>query len=275
MRTNDITNNSTYGEFLNYWLKIYKKPYLKASSFQSILRTIKNNIPISIKDTKLKDLKVYLIDKALSNIKLSRSRKYAYYVYYNSLKRAYCLEFIENDISVKIFKVKHNTKKGVALTKQEQFNFLEKVKGSKYENAFLFILYSGLRRTELTTIKLQDIYEKDKVIKIRGTKTASAERFIPLTDKLAEIIDKQKPFAKRGLLFPYHADTLTHYFKKYCPNHHLHELRHTYITRCAESGINIKVTQKLVGHKTLDTTLNIYTTIEKNFISEEVKKLKI
>lgn len=270
-----IDSNITYLDYLNFWLKTYKKPYIKVSSYNSILRTIKNNIPKYIKDTKLKDLKAYLIDKALANVKLSRSRKYAYFVYFNSLKRAYCLDLIKEDLSIKIFKVKHNTKKGVALSRQEQIDFINTIKGSKYEYALLFILNSGLRRTELVTIRSKDINYIEKTIKIRGTKTASADRIIPLTDTLLEIIEKQKKQAKNGYLFPYHADTLTHYFKKYCPNHHLHELRHTYITRCAESGINIKVTQKLVGHKTLDTTLNIYTTIEKNFISEEVKKLKI
>ena len=236
-----LDSNITYENYLLFWLETYKKPYVKSNSYKAILWIIKNNIPIEIKQQKICDLKVYEIDNSLSKIRLSRSRKYTYFVYYNSLYRAYCLGLLQDNIASRIFKVKHTTKKGVALTKQEQLDFIKKLKGSKFENAFLFILYSGLRRTELTAIKVQDIYEKDKTIKIRGTKTASAERYIPLTDKLAEIIEKQKPFAKRGLLFPYHADTLTHYFKKYCPNHHLHELRHTYITRCAESGINIKM----------------------------------
>ena len=264
-----------YGDFLKYWIEIYKKPYIKKCSLKSILRTIRNNIPNNIKNKPLKKLNAPLIDKALADIKLSRSRKYAYYVYYNSLYRAFCLDFIKNNIANKILKIKHKTKIGKALTKEEQEIFLNSIKGTTYENAFLFILYSGLRRTELITIRLKDIFFQDKQIKIRGTKTDKSERFIPLTDKLAEIIENQKYKAKNGLFFPYHSDTLTHNFKKYCPNHHLHELRHTYITRCAESGINIKVTQNLVGHKTLNTTLNIYTSIDKNFINTEISKLKI
>ena len=105
-----------YGDFLKYWIEIYKKPYIKKCSLKSILRTIRNNIPNNIKNKPLKKLNAPLIDKALADIKLSRSRKYAYYVYYNSLYRAFCLDFIKNNIANKILKIKHKTKIGKALT---------------------------------------------------------------------------------------------------------------------------------------------------------------
>ena len=97
----------------------------------------------------------------------------------------------------------------------------------------------------------------------------------PLTDNLAEIIEEERKRVKTSYIFNFKPDTLTHIFKKYCQNHKLHDLRHTYITRCAESGININVTQNLVGHSTLNTTLSIYTHISQKFIQDEIKKLKI
>lgn len=42
----------------------------------------------------------------------------------------------------------------------------------------------------------------------------------------------------------------------------------------AESGININVTQNLVGHKTLNTTLSIYTHISIDFARSEFAKFK-
>ena len=38
-----------------------------------------------------------------------------------------------------------------------------------------------------------------------------------------------------------------------------HVMRHNYITMCWESGIDVYTTMKLVGHKSITTTLNIYT----------------
>ena len=269
-----LSKNIIYGDFLNYWLDTYKKPYLKPLSVKRIQAELKN-VPDQIKRMRVKDITAEIIDKALAQVKLSRSRKYMYYVYHNSLKRAYCLNLTKDNVSEKIFLVRHKQKRGQALTREEQENFLQAIRGSEYENALKFLLYSGLRRTELLSIEQADVLRKDKLIKIHGTKTTASERFIPLTDKLLEIIEKQQKGAKDGLIFPYKPDTLTHIFKKYCPKHKLHDLRHTFITRCAESGVNINVTQKIVGHSTLNTTLAIYTHISDKFIQDEIKKLKI
>lgn len=51
-----------------------------------------------------------------------------------------------------------------------------------------------------------------------------------------------------------------------------HMLRHTYATRCIESGISAEVLQKLLGHKDVQTTINTYTTIFDKFKKEQVNK---
>jgi len=54
-----------------------------------------------------------------------------------------------------------------------------------------------------------------------------------------------------------------------------HRLRHTFVTRCQENGLNLSVIQKLVGH--IDgskITNNVYTDISFDFISQELKKIK-
>lgn len=48
--------------------------------------------------------------------------------------------------------------------------------------------------------------------------------------------------------------------------------RHTFATRCFESGIEPKVVQALMGHSNISTTLNIYTHVLEEKRMQEVAK---
>ena len=53
------------------------------------------------------------------------------------------------------------------------------------------------------------------------------------------------------------------------PNFSCHSLRHTFVTRLCEAGVNIKVIQALAGHSGSDVTLDIYTSVTKEFRDRE------
>ena len=50
------------------------------------------------KDTKLKELNAFDIQKALNNVKLSRTRVDVYNIYHASLKMAFNLGFLDKDL---------------------------------------------------------------------------------------------------------------------------------------------------------------------------------
>ena len=52
-----------------------------------------------------------------------------------------------------------------------------------------------------------------------------------------------------------------------------HSLRHTYGTRCIESGMAPVVVQKLMGHTDVSVTLNTYTSVFDTFKSKELEKV--
>ena len=53
----------------------------------------------------------------------------------------------------------------------------------------------------------------------------------------------------------------------------LHSIRHSYATRLFEKGVNPKVVQKLMGHKDISTTLNIYTHVMGDGKKDAVEEL--
>lgn len=52
-------------------------------------------------------------------------------------------------------------------------------------------------------------------------------------------------------------------------------LRHTFATRCYESGINILVISKLLGHSSVEMTTSIYTHVLDENIAKEIEKLEL
>lgn len=51
-----------------------------------------------------------------------------------------------------------------------------------------------------------------------------------------------------------------------------HMLRHTYATRCIESGMSAVVLSKLLGHADIETTLNTYTSVFDKYKDDEIQK---
>ena len=57
------------------------------------------------------------------------------------------------------------------------------------------------------------------------------------------------------------------------PHFSCHTLRHTFTTRMVEAGVNVKVIQDALGHKDIQTTMNIYADVTKELKKSEFEGL--
>lgn len=57
------------------------------------------------------------------------------------------------------------------------------------------------------------------------------------------------------------------------PHFSCHILRHTFCSRLCESDMNVKVIQEIMGHKNVETTLDIYTEVNFNKKQESLEEL--
>jgi integrase len=57
------------------------------------------------------------------------------------------------------------------------------------------------------------------------------------------------------------------------PEFTMHNLRHTYATRCLKVGISPKVVQKQLGHSSINMTMDLYTHVLDDFRQDEISKL--
>lgn len=280
----------SFGDWLIHWFEFYKKPNLQPNSIRNIEQIIRLHTPVWLKQIPIIQITALDIDKALSLTPVGRTQIYTRQVWHSAFLKAYRLGYITHDVMEFTEPIRYKKQRGKALTITEQQQLLKNLRGMRIEWIMLFYLHTGVRRCEALTIQWQDIDYSENLILIRGTKTADSYRHILLTEPIKQILEEQrkqnerdKHYKGRGhlhkapdnIVFPFSAEQISRAFKSVCPSHHLHDLRHTFITRCAESGININVCQQLVGHTTANITLNIYTHVMDEFKRKEALKYTI
>ena len=187
-----------------------------------------------------------------------------------AFRQAVAERLIDYNPMLAVEHVKSKREKGRALTQDEQTEFIRAIRGDRSERYFLFCLYSGCRRSEVLELCREDIDENAGTIHVRGTKTKSSDRYIPLFDTIKNILSD---LPRAGKLFEFGTDYVTKRFKMFCPEHTLHDLRHTFATRALEAGIPMKVVQTWLGHSEISTTADVYSDVTRDLSLSEAHKL--
>lgn len=181
-------------------------------------------------------------------------------------------------------------------------------KKHKYRCQLLLMLYTGMRMGEINALKEKDINFDFRTINVqrtltRGvderpklgetTKTYAGQRLLQMTDTvyslLKEYYENSYIENKENLIF---YDTgkqkfittnqCNMFFSRIKEKYKfidetlpgavdLHSLRHTFATRCIESGMPVKVLQHNLGHRDIKTTLDTYCDIFEKFDQEHLR----
>lgn len=262
----------TLHSWLDEWLVTYKKPFVKQNSLNVTEVAIRVHIKPNLPDMPLSSVNGLMLQKFLLTIEKSRTRKSVFTTLNMAFNLAYELKLIDENPMHGVKIAAHVEKKGQNLSHEEQRAFLSAITGHPAENYFKLLLYTGCRRNEILSLNIKDIDYKNKTLHINGTKTNSSNRTIPLFDEAAALLSVL-PHNSDGFFFNFRPDYVTHAFKKICPEHKLHDLRHTFATNCLEAEIPLKVVQKWLGHSNIDTTADIYTHVTQDISCAEAHKL--
>ena len=266
----------TLHAWLDEWCKVYKKPKLKETSFLQIAICIDKHLKPHLEDKPLNEITALDVQQGIHCIISSRMKKYAYDTLSASLKQAYKLELMPKDIMSLTDGVVHKRIQGKALTLEQQAEFVCVLKENKLRPLYLFYLLTGCRKSEPLTLRWHDVDFVAKSIYIGGTKTDNAKRHVPLFPETEKLLNKLPK--DNYLVFPFAETLVSQNFRRIKQKHalsfRLHDLRHTFATRCLENGISINVVQKWLGHAQASTTANIYTHVQTAFEREEITRFK-
>lgn len=261
----------------------------------------------NIQDITYKDIQNFL--NYLNDNYSASTRDHTYQLIEKNMELAYKKKFIKDNPCDLVIKprAKKSPKKIESLTIDEQqklSSYLMSVPLEKepLKNVFLIQMYMGLRISEVLSLQKDDVDLYKNILHInktmttdkygipiigKKTKTEAGVRDLPIPDFLFPYIKEQLSETNKNsynLLF-YKNHLLNHtganaIFKRICnnqnifkPNLSTHVLRHTYGTRCIESGMPPVVLQRLMGHTDIKVTLNTYTSVLNKFKEDEIDKV--
>ena len=194
------------------------------------------------------------------------------------------------------------------LTELEQKVFLKTAEGFPYYHMYAFALETGMRAGELQGLKWEDIDFHEGFVHVNRSldyrpdlgafvenppKSKAGQRQIPLTSEAIRILGEVKANSKSlPKVIPF--TNLVFRNSKGKPNHRgnfnrtlrdiakkagiaslsMHTLRHSFATRCIESGMRPKTLQKILGHSTINLTMDLYVHVTDDSLSSEMKKFE-
>ena len=151
-------------------------------------------------------------------------------------------------------------------------------------------LYTGMRLGEIINLSWTDLDFVNMKIRVKNTESFSTkskkDRTVPLHPMLADILSLRSQVDHSPLVFlrpdlkPVNPHTANDKFKEYCkkagldPHFHFHSLRHTFASHLAMSGVSLYFIQKILGHRSIETTTRIYAHLQPEPLLNAVKALK-
>ncbi len=202
-------------------------------------------------------------------------------------------EKIDKDPSALLESPKIGRKLPEFLTVEEIDNIISSVDLSKPEGqrnkAIIETLYScGLRVSELTNLKISNLFFDAGFIKVEGK--GSKERLVPISNRAINEIELYLNSYRKSLkIFPEDEDILflnrrgkqlsrvmiftiiknisqeLNIKKNISP----HTLRHSFATHLVEGGANLRAVQEMLGHESIITT-EIYMHLDKEYLKDTI-----
>lgn len=143
---------------------------------------------------------------------------------------------------------------------------MERIKGHKFEETYLKMLYSGVRPCEVNTVEENLIEE---TIKIENGKLKNYQKN---KYRVLPMFPMYKPYAT-GKAQKVSQQKIGDEFGSLCPNHTLKDLRHTFTTRARECGVDNELVAVWTGHSLGNITSSVYTHFSMEFQKEQAQKL--
>ena len=213
--------------------------------------------------------------------------------YYGSLasafEKAVQWNYLEENPFRKVSKPKGREMLPVFFTESDFRLLLSVIKERDFKELCLTALLTGLRLSEMLSLRWNDIDFTSKVIQVQNSETFTTKsrknRIVPMCDVLFRMLKDRKEAIRFECDTVFHNKTggklidtsVSQRFKKTIKRAglndrlHFHSLRHSFASALVISGVSLYAVQKLLGHTTSKTT-EIYSHLLPQQLHSEINK---
>lgn len=234
-------------------------------SFNLFLRVNQYQNPETLTEMQIVKHLAGMTEKGLSSSSLNMLVNALLYYFRTVLKR--------DSFEIKLPRPRKEHHLPTVLTMEECFSIFSFVENPKHKLLLLIGYGAGLRRSEIVTLKWQDILFEEHKIHVKQTK-GNKDRIVMLPYSIVVLLmDYRKLYPSDEWVFAgqYKGEALSgrtvqQVMKNAVTKAGLekkatvHTLRHSFATHLLESGTDIRYIQQLLGHSSIKTTM-IYTHI--------------
>jgi len=210
----------TLGDWLDTWMKEYKKNSVRATTYTNYFLAIENHIRPELGNMQLKNIRPDHIQKFLNDMSGGKVRdmplapwtvQKAKVILSGAFEQAIRNQIIPYNPVKATVPPKMEQKDIRVLTEDEQKDFLRAVKGHRLEALYILTLATGLRRGEAIALTWDNIDFDSNTLTVKGSvsrvldtdtrktyltlsepKTKSGRRQVPILSSLAQVLKEHK-----------------------------------------------------------------------------------
>lgn len=306
-------SDMTVDAWFEYWMENVKGKNIRSTTERAIKERYKNAVKEIIGNMTISEVRPIHCQQVLNcmsyknrNGTIGKTRA----VMHSLFECAAENNLIEKNPVSKSVKVRSeiDDKNVHVLTLPEQRIFESCLGDGTMDLIFRLALQTGMRAGEICGMKWSDIDFNGSVINVRRTltrvkekgfvehepKTKNGYRVVPMTEEAKSILKirknatlKQKCLSLQCYDYvfltrngnPMWRTNLNTRLANICeknglPHISMHCLRHTFATRCIESGMNPKILQKILGHSSIKMTMDLYVHATEESKIKEMKAVE-
>ena len=252
-------------DYMQKWLDTVKRPYIKPNTYKMYLQLFNAYILPNFENRSVSSLSQFDLQEFINDFSQNGKNRTAQKL---ALLLSAVLDYAADDGIIprspmkRVIVPRYEEEHGEPLKRDEEGRFISDFISSPdvYKQAYVFMTYTGVRRSELASVSLSGDWVTVSTSKQRLGQKEKLRR-IPVSPMLAPLL----PLIDLDKIKALSPGVLTKHFKDLFPSHHLHDLRHTFITRAQECGIQRELVSLWAGHSPDSSiTSSVYTHLEQN-----------